>query len=68
MDRTEFAAVTPGAMLKEEFLAEYELSHRGLGVIGHVSESYVRNGDGYAIRSLTRSEGALKVFFDFARA
>jgi antitoxin HigA-1 len=30
MDRTEFAPVTPGAMLKEEFLAEYELSQNEL--------------------------------------
>jgi antitoxin HigA-1 len=30
MDRNEFAAVTPGAMLKEEFLAEYGLSQNEL--------------------------------------
>jgi addiction module HigA family antidote len=30
MDRNEFAPVTPGEMLKEEFLAEYGLSQNAL--------------------------------------
>jgi addiction module HigA family antidote len=30
MDRSEFALVTPGAMLKDEFLAEYGLSQNEL--------------------------------------
>ncbi len=47
-----------------QIAAEYQLSHRGLGVIGRVSETFVRDADSYTIRSVTRSEGALKVFFD----
>lgn len=43
--------------------AEYRLVVTGL-TIGHVSETYSRTGDTYAIRSVTRSEGALKVFLD----
>jgi hypothetical protein len=47
-----------------EITAQYQLSHKPLGVIGRVDETYSRNGDNYSIRSVSRSEGALKVFLD----
>lgn len=47
-----------------EIAAQYQLSHKALGVVGRVDETYARNGDNYFIRSITRSEGALKVFLD----
>jgi hypothetical protein len=43
--------------------AEYELTSRGLA-IGRVTESFVRRGDRYEIQSVSRAEGALKVFYD----
>lgn len=43
--------------------AEYNLVATGL-TIGHVSETYSRTGDQYAIRSVARSEGILKLFLD----
>jgi len=58
------AATGALAAVPTEITAEYELMHRTLGTIGHVSESYVRTGDTYAIRSVSRSEGALKIFID----
>ncbi len=48
-----------------EIAAEYRLSTAGL-TIGHVSETFERSGDRYAIRSVARSEGALRIFFDDA--
>jgi hypothetical protein len=47
-----------------EITAEYQLIHRGLGVIGRVSDAFARTGDNYTIRSSMRSEGALKMFMD----
>jgi hypothetical protein len=47
-----------------EITAQYELSHKALGIIGRVDETFSRVGDSYSIRSVTRSEGALKVFVD----
>ena len=47
-----------------EITAQYTLAHKALGVIGRVDETYSRNGDSYSIRSVSRSEGALKVFLD----
>jgi hypothetical protein len=44
--------------------ARYTLSHKAMGVIGRVDETYRRTGDAYAIRSVSRSEGALKAVFD----
>jgi len=49
--------------LPMEVAAEYRLTNLGV-LIGHVSETFQRTGDRYAIRSTTRSEGALKVFLD----
>jgi hypothetical protein len=46
-----------------EISAEYKLTSHGVA-IGRVTESYVRKGDHYVISSVTRSEGALKVFLD----
>lgn len=43
--------------------AEYEVRSLGMRV-GHVAETFRREGDTYAIESVTRSEGALKVFLD----
>jgi hypothetical protein len=47
-----------------EITAQYQLSHKALGVIGRVDETFSRSGDNYSIRSVSRSEGALKVFLD----
>lgn len=47
-----------------EITAQYQLAHKTLGVVGRVDENYSRNGDKYSIRSVSRSEGALKVFLD----
>jgi hypothetical protein len=47
-----------------EITAQYQLSHKALGVIGRVDETFSRSGDSYTIRSVSRSEGALKVFLD----
>lgn len=49
--------------LPTEISAEYEVLNLGIR-IGRVNETFVRNGDEYRIRSVTRSEGPLKVFLD----
>jgi uncharacterized protein DUF3108 len=46
-----------------EIAAEYSLTFGGI-TIGHVSETYSRIGDKYAIRSVARAEGPLKLFLD----
>ena len=46
-----------------DIAAEYQLTFTGL-TIGHVSETFSRRGDSYAIRSVARSEGPLKFFVD----
>lgn len=46
-----------------EIAAEYRLTNLGV-TIGRVSESFQRTGDQYTLRSVTRSEGVLKLFFD----
>jgi hypothetical protein len=46
-----------------EISAEYSLSSMGV-TIGRVNESFRRTGGTYAIRSTTRSEGALKLLLD----
>ena len=43
--------------------AEYQISMAGMR-IGRVSERFAREGDTYSIESVTRSEGALKLFLD----
>ena len=57
-------AATGALAVPSEITAQYQLSHRTLGVVGRVDESFSRNGDTYSIRSVSRSEGALKVFLD----
>jgi hypothetical protein len=47
----------------EEVTAEYTVSHTGL-TIGRISETFVRNGDTYSAKSVTRSEGPLKAILD----
>lgn len=49
--------------LPMEVSAEYKLMSAGV-TIGRVSETFQRKGDTYAIRSVTRSEGVLKLVFD----
>lgn len=46
-----------------DIAAEYKLTFGGV-TIGTVNESFVRTGDSYAIQSVTRSEGPLKIFLD----
>jgi Protein of unknown function (DUF3108) len=43
--------------------ARYAITNSGM-TIGTVNESFVRNGDTYAIESVTQSEGVLKMFVD----
>jgi hypothetical protein len=57
-------AATGPLAAPSEITAQYELAHKALGVIGRVNETFVRNGDSYTIRSVSRSEGALRVFLD----
>jgi hypothetical protein len=52
------------AATPSEINAHYQLTHALLGTIGRVDESFARHGDEYSIKSVTRSEGALKVVFD----
>lgn len=56
-------ASTAALALPTDIAAEYRLVFTGL-TIGHVSETYSRTGDTYAIRSVARSEGPLKLFVD----
>jgi uncharacterized protein DUF3108 len=53
----------PAAALPTEISAEYQLTSHGV-TIGRVTETFSRKGDNYAISSVTRSEGALKIFLD----
>lgn len=55
---TAAAAAIPG-----EITAEYSLTSYGVE-IGRVDESFTRKDDTYTIRSVTRSEGALKLIWD----
>jgi hypothetical protein len=57
-------AATSASAAPNEITARYQLSHHTLGVIGRVEETFSRSGDSYSIRSVSRSEGALKVFLD----
>jgi (2Fe-2S) ferredoxin len=60
-----FALLASGAALAtpSDIAAEYSLTFTGI-TIGHVSETYTRSGDKYAIRSVARAEGPLKIFLD----
>ena len=57
------AATATAAEAPHRVSAEYAITMAGMK-IGHVTESYARTGDQYAIQSITRSEGALKLFLD----
>lgn len=59
------AAALPSraAALPVEIAAQYDVTALGMKV-GRVTESFSRKGDRYAIESVTRSEGALKLMFD----
>ena len=46
-----------------EIASEYRVTQSGI-TIGRVNESFVRTGDLYAITSVTRAEGALKLILD----
>ena len=56
-------AAAPAAAIPSRITAEYQLTNRGL-VIGRVHETFRREGDAYSIRSVTRSEGILKLLYD----
>jgi hypothetical protein len=58
-----FVASLGAHAIPMEISAEYRLTNLGI-VIGRVNESFSRTGDRYAIRSTTRSEGALKLVLD----
>ena len=56
-------AVAQVGAAPREIVSEYRVSNSGV-TIGRVNESFVRTGDLYAITSVTRSEGPLKLLFD----
>ena len=56
-------ATTTAFAIPSEITAEYQLTNRGI-TIGRVVETFVRKGDTYAISSISRSEGILKVLYD----
>jgi hypothetical protein len=56
---TSVAAAAPPS----EVTAEYTVTHTGM-TIGHINESFVRKGDSYSAKSVTRSEGPLKLILD----
>ena len=57
------ALSTASHALPVEVAAEYKLVSAGV-MIGRVSETFRRDGDTYSIRSVTRSEGVLKMILD----
>lgn len=56
-------ACLAAAAVPTEITAEYSLTNHGLE-IGRVNESFRRKDDTYAIQSVTRSEGVLKLVLD----
>ena len=58
-----FTLATAARALPVEVSAQYRLMSAGV-LIGIVNESFRREGDRYSIRSVTRSEGALKLVLD----
>jgi hypothetical protein len=56
-------AATQAFAAPAQVAAEYQLSYAGLP-IGRVNETFHRDGERYEIRSVTRSEGPLKIFID----
>ena len=67
MKRWTAAVLALGASMAQamplEIAAEYRLTNSGI-TIGRVSETFQRTGDRYEIRSVTRSDGELKVVMD----
>jgi len=57
------AASAPALAMPSEVTAEYQLTSAGL-TIGRISESFVLKDDTYAISSVSKSEGILKVLYD----
>jgi hypothetical protein len=57
-----FASLAAAAQ-PTEVTAEYRVTNSGM-TIGSVSETFVRKGDSYTIRSVTSSDGVLKPFLD----
>ncbi|HYC37736.1 MAG TPA: DUF3108 domain-containing protein [Usitatibacter sp.] len=57
------ATAAQASSLPAEITAEYHVTNLGVK-IGHMKESFVRKGDDYSIRSVTRAEGPLKMFLD----
>lgn len=53
----------PAFAIPTQVEAEYRISTNGI-TIGHVSETYVRQGATYRIESTTRTEGVFKLFRD----
>ena len=51
------------ASAPREIHSEYQVTHSGI-TVGRVTESFVRTDDRYAITSVTRAEGALKLVLD----
>jgi hypothetical protein len=58
------AFAASAAAIPSEISARYDLKHPFFGTIGTVEESFHRGGGEYTIRSVTSSQGALKVVFD----
>lgn len=56
-------ATSVAAAAPTEVVAEYKVSYTGF-VIGRINETFVRNGEGYSVTSVTRSEGPLKLLLD----
>ena len=56
-------SAAPALAMPSEISAEYQLTNNGI-TIGRVQETFVRKGDTYAISSVSRSEGVLKVLYD----
>ena len=58
-----FACAAAAAETPARIDAEYQITTAGLK-IAQVSETYSREGERYSIQSVTRAEGALKIFHD----
>ena len=63
LSTASFAAAAAVAQAPMEITARYGITNSGM-TIGSVKETFVRHGDSYAIQSVTRSEGVLKMFVD----
>jgi hypothetical protein len=57
------ATASPAWSAPARIGAEYQLTNKGV-TIGHVTESYRVTGQAYEIRSVSRSEGVLKLLYD----